>query len=410
MNMPQCSVISLTDTELMALVRCASHRLVVIAPGLSEPVAKALSDMWRQLGRDSVQVVLDSDPEVCRLGFGDVAALEILRQTAEELGTSILQQHGLRVGVVITDETTTIYSPTPLLVEAGGQPGERQNAIRLEASNFLSEDKGIQPSLAQMNLQATPLSKVEVQRTADDLKANPPMKFDLAQKVRVFNAHIEFVDFEVRGAALSRKTVQIPSDLMGFAKDPKVQQLLHSSFQLIEKDAELSGESVTKLRKAIVDRYLKVLPNYGTVVLRTDKARFERAVKGLKWYIRGYARRQKKSFQAAIDKNREVVIGALLPSVINSPPKRWRRSFGSTPNEEAIRELLDAELADAFGSADDVFQDMKVNLIFKGLTYECLSDPEFIKVAYKKIRHLKFLHDEFDAARAEAGENDKKAH
>ena len=38
--MPQCSVISLTDTELMALVRCATHRLAIIAPGLSEPVAR----------------------------------------------------------------------------------------------------------------------------------------------------------------------------------------------------------------------------------------------------------------------------------------------------------------------------------------------------------------------------------
>jgi F420-0:gamma-glutamyl ligase-like protein len=112
MNLPQCSVISLTDTELMALVRCAARRLVVIAPGLSESVARALADVWRRLGPDAVQIVLDSDPEVCRLGFGEVAALEILRQTAEELETAILQQQGLRVGVVITDETTTIYSPT----------------------------------------------------------------------------------------------------------------------------------------------------------------------------------------------------------------------------------------------------------------------------------------------------------
>ncbi len=410
MNMPQCSVISLTDTELMALVNCATRRLVVIAPGLSEAVARALGDVWRRLGPDAVQVVLDSDPEVCRLGFGEVAALEVLQQTAEELGTAILQQQGLRVGVVMTDETTTIYSPTPLLVEAGGQPGERQNAIRLEAPRLGSGNKDADTGLAQMNLEATPISKADVQQTVDDLKANPPMKFDLAQKVRVFNAQIEFVDFEVRGAALSRKTVPIPSDLMGFAKDPKVQSLLRSSFQLIEKDAELSGESVTKLRKAIAHRYLKVLPKYGTVVLRRDKVRFERAVKGLRWYIKGFARRQKERLQAAIDKNREVVVSTLLPSVIKSPPKRWRWSLGNSSNEEGIRKLLDTELANAFGSADDVFQDMKVNLIFKGVTYESLSDPEFIEIAGKNIPHLKFLYDEFDAARAETGENEKKAH
>jgi hypothetical protein len=42
MTTPQCSVISLTDTDLIALVTCARHRLVVIAPGVSEAVAKAI--------------------------------------------------------------------------------------------------------------------------------------------------------------------------------------------------------------------------------------------------------------------------------------------------------------------------------------------------------------------------------
>jgi hypothetical protein len=192
---------------------------------------------------------------------------------------------------------------------------------------------------------------------------------------------------------------------MGFAKDPKTQKLLHSSFQLLEKDAALSGVSVTNLRKAIAKRYLKVLPNYGTVVLRRDKARLQRAVKGLGWYIRGFARRQKERVQAAIDENREVVVTALLPSVIASPPKRWRWALGNSPSNEEIRRLLCDELAKAFGSAEDVFQDMKVSLVFKGITYECLSDPEFIEVAHKNIPHLKFMHEEFDAAKGETGQN-----
>ena len=75
------------------------------------------------------------------------------------------------------------------------------------------------------------------------------------------------------------------------------------------------------------------------------------------------------------------MVSTLLPSVIKRPPKRWRWSLGNTSDEGAIRDLLDTELANAFGSADDVFQDMKVSLIFKGVTYECLSDPEFIEVA-----------------------------
>ena len=81
-------------------------------------------------------------------------------------------------------------------------------------------------------------------------------------------------------------------------------------------------------------------------------------------------------------------MSTLLPSVIKSPPNRWKWSLGNSPNEEEIRNFSIPSLANAFGSADDVFQDMKVNLIFKGVTYESLSDPEFTEVAGKNILWL----------------------
>ena len=66
------AVVSLRDIELEGQISCARRRLVVIAPGLSESVAKAIVKKWHELGRNAVQVVLDPDPEVCRLGLGGV--------------------------------------------------------------------------------------------------------------------------------------------------------------------------------------------------------------------------------------------------------------------------------------------------------------------------------------------------
>jgi len=126
-----CAVVSLRDVELEGQISCAQRRLVVIAPGLSESVAKAIAKKWQDLGRNAVYVVLDPDPEVCRLGLGDVASLQILEKTAEQIGSEIHQQRGVRVGVIVSDETTTVYSPTARLIEAGGSPGERLNGLRL---------------------------------------------------------------------------------------------------------------------------------------------------------------------------------------------------------------------------------------------------------------------------------------
>jgi hypothetical protein len=129
---PPCAVVSLPDIELDGQVSCARRRLVVIAPGLSKSVAKAMVKKWHELGRDAVHVVLDPDPEVCRLGLGDLAALQMLQETAKRVGGRIHQQQGLRVGVIVSDETTTVYFPTPRLIEADGQPGEKLNALRFD--------------------------------------------------------------------------------------------------------------------------------------------------------------------------------------------------------------------------------------------------------------------------------------
>jgi hypothetical protein len=398
---PQCSVVSLTDADLTGLVSCVRRRLVVIAPGLSVPVAKAVVETWRRLGPQAVQVVLDPDPEVCRMGYGDVAALKLLHETAEQLRTKIHQQPGLRIGVVVTDETTAIFSPTPLLIEAGGQPGERLNAIRLDTPILDPDRDAASSDLRSINVQPKPLTKIEVEKTNEALKANPPMSFDVALKVRVFNARFEFVDFELRGLFISRKTVRIPSDLMGLAKDPKAQKLLRSSFQLIEKNSELSGDRVNKLKQFIAQKYLIPLQGYGTVILRSNKADFEVAVKALERYVHRFQRLLKKKLQAAIDANREVLVSALLPSVVANPPGRWNRFVGERPSATEAERLLRSDFTKAFGSSENLFNDMKVKAVFKGVTYESLSDPHFIRITREAIPSLDFLHDEFDAARGE---------
>lgn len=159
-----CAVVSLRDVELEGQVNCALRRLVVIAPGLSESVAKAIVKKWHELGRDAVQVVLDPDPEVCRLGFGDLAALQILYETAEQMGGQIHRQQGLRVGVIVTDETTTVYSPTPRLIEAGGQPGERLNALRFDAP-ILDPTAARDSDLRSIDLHPEPMQSNDVQNT-----------------------------------------------------------------------------------------------------------------------------------------------------------------------------------------------------------------------------------------------------
>ena len=69
-----------SDEALIELILRARSRLVVIAPALTQAVADAISRRFDDLGQLDVTVILDSDPEVYRLGFGDQHALEAVRR------------------------------------------------------------------------------------------------------------------------------------------------------------------------------------------------------------------------------------------------------------------------------------------------------------------------------------------
>jgi hypothetical protein len=188
---------------------------------------------------------------------------------------------------------------------------------------------------------------------------------------------------------------------MGLAKDSKAQRLLRSSFQLIDENSEVSGDRVTKLKQFIAKKYLINLPGYGAVILRNNKADFQGAVKVLERYINRFQGRLKKNLQKEIDTNREALTSVLLASVAKTPPDRWTRFLGEHPPDQEIERMLRSELTAAFGNSDGVFQDMNVKAIFKGVTYESLSDPEFMRIASHAIPLLDTLHDEFEAAKAE---------
>jgi hypothetical protein len=56
-----------SDEYLVELISKARHRLVIIAPALTELVAAAISDRLKDLDRLTISVTLDADPHRSRL-------------------------------------------------------------------------------------------------------------------------------------------------------------------------------------------------------------------------------------------------------------------------------------------------------------------------------------------------------
>ena len=386
------------DDTVAELVRGANRELVVLAPALTESLAQAVAERWGQLGPSAVQVIIDSDPEVYRLGFGDEKGLSILETTASMIGGVLRKQPGTRIAVIVSDGRTLIYTPTPRLIEAGPNTAGGANAVLLGAAPAavaadLGQDGGT-PKVGR-----APFDDAQAEYIRRNLQDNPPQKFDIARRMNVFNAYLEFVELELSGVQIDRKRIQIPNHLIGVA-DQKTRDQLSSHFRVVAEGSSLSGEQLRKDRDLIARRYLRVIPNYGTVVRRSEKEQLVDEVEKLKAAVATFREKLEAELQKTIDRSRQELVRALLPGVQRNPPSQWRFSDGRKPDKETCRLFLDQELAQAFGTAKRLISGMTVKLQFKGVTYEMLNDEDFLVAAGKARLGLGKLHEEFQAAKA----------
>ncbi len=126
-----------------------------------------------------------------------------------------------------------------------------------------------------------------------------------------------------------------------------------------DEDAKISGEEITEHKEKIANDFLVNLPNFGNVILRSKKEEFEAAVDRLQKHIEAFQKELQTKLQKAIDKNRTALVNALAPAVIAQTPERWKKFLPSKPSKEDIRQILDCELTDYFGSAEKILRTLK---------------------------------------------------
>jgi len=367
----------LTDDVFVSHVARARESLRFVGPGMSLEVAKAFITCWQRLPPAAIELILDADSDLCRLGFGDGEALAILLAAAQQLGVQVHRQPGVRLCVLDVDGERIIFPSPPKLVEA---PGRESSRIILAPSQGEPLHETI---LAPPEIAPRPLTTATVAKVQQELKESPAQPFDLARHVRVLSTRFQFVEFSLQKAALSRKRVSVPPDLLGLGSDASAEELLRASFQLVGKDDEISGDKLMKRRDEIEKKYLVTIAHYGKIILQSNRAEFDKDVNALKEEVKAFQQSAKTKLDLAIQKNCAEVITRLLPVVRLKPPERWRANLGANPSEDHIRRRLEEDLKSAYGNAGDYLGRIDVRLIYKDITVEMLRDDDFAKATQK---------------------------
>tara|TARA_R110001599_G_scaffold263053_2_gene463647 strand:- start:2553 stop:3767 length:1215 start_codon:yes stop_codon:yes gene_type:complete len=372
---------SLTPTVIGTMICEAKTRVIYSAPSLTDETASALISIYKVLG-DQCLVVVDHDEQLFRLGYGQNEAITML----VEQGVPIRKQAGLRIGCLIIDEQGWVFSLSPMAVEAqetdsivnamslgSDQIDQVITALAVNTSQELSRSQK-QPELGQQAL-----SVEEVKQVSKTITENPPQAFDLQRQVRVYQAHLQFVDIELEGGRIEQRTVRLPKEFKEalFANDKEIEQRLNANYKLINNQASAEFASLREEVKSLREIYAPSLGSrLGRVLLLARKKEFTTKVTDLQKRLDAYCKDALHSIQETIEQSLNDLAKNLAHAVKENPPKGLKGRCSNITNEIAEEYLRDI-LYKIAPSAKTLLAKTQLHCTFKDVTLEMLEDNEF---------------------------------
>lgn len=393
---------SVDDRVLQDVIAYAQQRLVFIAPGLRVPVAQALIKAMDVVPINSIHLVFDVDAEVCRLGYGDrdFKGMEFLQAAAAKHGITVNHQPGIRIGLVIADETTLIYSPTPELIETESRQPNKPNAICLSAlpTQLASACAVGEEKHATLEIGKDPIQPAMIEAVKCDLKECPPKEFNVARLERVFNSMLHYVELRIEDYRLTSRSISLNPELFGVKNADVVRRLTNRYHLFSEMDAltveipffdetanplpnrpkqKFDARSIDEERKQIKTKFIIEAGVFGLIILRKNVEDFEKKIKVLEAKIESY----KNAVQEVIQQRTEEVVAELLSNLREalkgSPPDHWRSRFiDKELSDEDIDRLFNEEIRTEVKRVSTGFNP-RVFYAFKDVTYQTFQDPKF---------------------------------
>ena len=408
---------SLNSIKIAELIRTAQRSVCFAAPGILREPANAMAEVAAWIGPELVTVCLDFDEKVMRMGFGEMEAVNTLRDANIE----VRSVPGLRTGLVVVDDEGYIFTPTALYLEADDRLTSAPNAMRLsreqarEALARLSPvAKAIAVALAEteeerdrirqqaVEVSSAPVADKKIVEVEKRLTDAPPVQFDIARQVRVFSAYLQYVEISLSGAAIQRHRLTIPPGVLNLGDGKELQGRLRTTFEVVEKSSKLSSKALEDELNRIRKDLTRPLGNgHGRVVLKSVKPLLDERLEQFKKDLEQHREHVREKLHETLHESRKQIVEYYLPRILESPPDALRgQTPRPKPTKEDARWWLHRELAKVFPKVEALVQNMQVTVLYKDITFETLNHEDFlrsVKDAYPSIDWVR-AYEEYRAA------------
>ncbi len=438
-NRPQI-LTRLDDKQVAKLIARAKRRIIYASPAVSVDIAESIVERRIFEPQLTIRVIVDVDPDVLRLGFGSYGGLKMLHDD----GIDIRCSGSLRIGALIVDDRSWIFTPTPEIIL--DQPGESVvNAVNVntsftewlvfalapqeiladkardfvegqlildqgseidseddeilneqvieeseEFSNSLRDSVSFEPDRLQPEIGIEAVSLDQINAIATDIEERPPKQFDHEREILVYNGYLQFVDMTFSGGNLSARTLRLPDDLLSIVR-PDQQIEIKATCRMFEDISSLCPE-LTEFQQRVgeVRRcYTRPLgADLGSVILSKDRAFFDRDLKDLHDELDDLMKRLTKNLRAAINKNRFRMFRILQPFVLKKVLVDDRDDYLERFNRACL--FVASVLVEIFPKPEELLGLMELKCLFKDVTWETLNEKEFGEAIKKQFPNERF--------------------
>lgn len=316
--------VSIDSSWLASKISGAKGPICYAAPGIFQKPAEALAAIAHRLGPELITVRLDFGEHTIRMGFGDLEAVETLQKANIEVGYT----PDLRTGLVIIDNAGYVFTPTALYVEAEERSEDALNAVRLSAeqvreararlskatkiiaeTSAKTEEERKRIREQPIEVQSKPVTTGKIEEVKQRFQEAPLVRHDLSRQVRVYSAYMQYVEIELKGAALQRRTITIPKSIQELGGSKNIDGRLKTTFNLIKKDNALSSKEFEEALRGIRD---DLTPQLGKgndrVVLKAKKQELEKRLNSLEENLKKHKERIKNMLQEELDESKKTVV------------------------------------------------------------------------------------------------------
>ena len=408
---------SLTPLRLAELVRSAQQAVCYAGPGIQLDLAQAMVEVAGRLTKEMLTVSLDFDDRVMRMGYGNVEAVKLLL----DAGIAVQSSPGLRTALVVVDDAGYIFTPTALYLEAEPTDGAASNAVRMSGEQVAQALARLSPAaktiaIAQaktpeakqriealtVDVVSAPITPEKLAEVTASLETAPPVRFDLARQVRVFEPYLQYVELSLTGAAIQRHRMAIPEKIQNLGGSEELENRLRTTFELIEKGSKLSSKPLEDALNEIRKNFTPSLgKDHGRVVLKAAKPQLVTRLKEFRIKLEAHQKAVEGELQKHLDTSREQIVAYYLPRVMEAKPDALLgQSLNGEVSEAAANRWLHGELDRVFPSAESLIHEMKLEERYKDVTFETLNREDFldsVKDAFPDVDWAK-AYSEFKAA------------